>query len=119
MTTYDKDLLADKLARRAYKQEAPDPIKDAMVIEDKVKKSSCFGAVVAPVLVIAAAVALAFGASNINERAHALKQAKKYKAEYEQTGSQAAFDAYIYWEREVSRLLRQAQEAAYQKQVQS
>ena len=55
--------------------------------------------------------------SSINERAHALAQAKKYKAEYERTGSQAAFDAYIYWEREVSRLLRVAQEAAYSKAV--
>lgn len=56
-----------------------------------------------------------FRASNASARADAIAKAKKYKAEYERTGSNKAFDAYIKWERELSRLLREAQEAAYTK----
>lgn len=104
--------------RKMSKSETARHLAEEAGVSEKASSNGCalFAAGI-PVLVIAAAVALAFGAGNINQRAHAITQAKKFKAEYERTGSSAAFDAYIKWEREVSRLLREAQEAAYQKQA--
>ena len=51
--TRELKLIETKLRRRAYVQVEPDPIKDAMIIGDKVKKSSCFGAAVSVLALVA------------------------------------------------------------------
>lgn len=55
MTTADRKLIETKLRRRHYVQPAVDPIKDAMVISEKVQRSGCFGAAIS-LLAIAAVV---------------------------------------------------------------
>ena len=56
MTTVDKNIVAMKIRRRPYAQVAHDPIKDAAVISEKVRKSSCFSATVMGIVLLAVAV---------------------------------------------------------------
>ena len=58
MTTSDLKLMKDKIRRRAYVQVEPDSIRDAAVISDKVKRSSCFGAAVSVLVIVAGIVAV-------------------------------------------------------------
>lgn len=62
MTAHEQKLIEQNLRRRAFHHETPDPIAEAAIISDKVKKSSCFGAVVAGALVLVTVVAVIGGA---------------------------------------------------------
>ena len=66
MTTNDVKLLKQSLRRREFRHEPVDPIQDAAVISDKVRKSSCFGAAVAILAAAGAVIGLAamFGTSS-------------------------------------------------------